>query len=388
MSLPEAEGVEWRDSFSVSAHAFSVEQRESTNDDVFALLRGDVPLTLMRGNVLFEDAAMMAIRQTVLRVAKTPVPVLVLGETGVGKDVIAAMLHELSPRANRPFVAINCASLPETLLETELFGHERGAFTGAIVAKPGLLEAAEGGTVFFDEIGDLPLALQAKLLRVFESREVTRLGALKPRNVDVRFVAATNRDLARDVSTGRFRQDLYYRMNCIGVTVPPLRERCADIVPLAKLFLESVRFRCEAADVRFSPAALSAMNAHTWPGNVRELKSAVERAAIFARGELIEPNDLGLPTASSGPAAAPPKRPSITQGPPEIETTPDLERERIVRALEACGGNQSRATRLLGMSRRTLVRKIAALGLPRPRASRPVHDHARDRDNAIRTIRQ
>src|SRR5688572_18149155 len=147
VSLPEAEGVEWRDSFSVSAHAFSVEQRESTNDDVFALLRGDVPLTLMRGNVLFEDAAMRAIRQTVLRVAKTRVPVLVLGETGVGKDVIAAMLHELSPRANRPFMAINCASLPETLLETELFGHERGAFTGAIVAKPGLLEAAEGGTV-------------------------------------------------------------------------------------------------------------------------------------------------------------------------------------------------------------------------------------------------
>jgi DNA-binding NtrC family response regulator len=377
-------------SLSVSAHAFSVEQRESTNDDVFALLRGDVPLTLMRGNVLFEDAAMMAIRQTVLRVAKTRVPVLVLGETGVGKDVIAAMLHELSPRANRPFLAINCASLPETLLETELFGHERGAFTGAIVAKPGLLEAAEGGTVFFDEIGDLPLALQAKLLRVFESREVTRLGALKPRNVDVRFVAATNRDLARDVSTGRFRQDLYYRMNCIGVTVPPLRERGADIVPLAKLFLESFRFRCEAADVRFSPAALSAMNAHTWPGNVRELKSAVERAAIFARGELIEPKDLGLPTARSGPAAAPPKRPSITQGPPEIETTPDLERERerIVRALEACGGNQSRAVRLLGISRRTLVRKIAALGLPRPRASRQVYDHARDRDNAIRTIRQ
>lgn len=373
MSPLEAEGVEFErdvirrlESFSVSARALSIEH-ESADDDLFALLRGDVPVTLRRGNVLFEDAAMKAIRETVLRVAKTPVPVLVLGETGVGKDVIAAMLHELSPRANRPFLAINCASLPETLLESELFGHERGAFTGAIAAKPGLLEAAEGGTVFFDEIGDLPLALQAKLLRVFESREVTRLGALKPRNVDVRFVAATNRDLARDISTGRFRQDLYYRLNCIGVTVPPLRERRADIVPLAELFLESVRFRCETTDVRFSPAALSAMNAHSWPGNVRELRSAVERAAIFARGELIEPNDLGLPTAGSGPAAAPA---SITQGPTEIETTPDLEREHIARALGACGGNQSRAARLLGISRRTLVRKIAALGLPRPRASR------------------
>ena len=177
--------------------------------------------------------------------------------------------------------------------------------------------------------------------------------------------------------------------------MPPLRERCVDIVPLAELFLESARFRFEAAHVRFSPAALSAMNAHTWPGNVRELKSAVERAAIFTRGELIEPNDLGLPTSGSGPAAAPPMLPSITQGPTEIEqgpaeieTTPDLEREHIVRALEACGGNQSRAARLLGISRRTLVRKIAALGLPRPRALRTVRDHSQARDNASRTTRQ
>jgi DNA-binding NtrC family response regulator len=351
----------------VSARVLSVVELESAGDGLFALLSGDAPVTLVRGKVLFEDPAMKAVEQTVLRVAKTPVSVLVLGETGVGKDVVSAMLHELSPRADGPFLAINCASLPETLLESELFGHERGAFTGAVAAKPGLLEAADGGTVFLDEVGDLPLALQAKLLRVFESREVTRLGALKPRKIDVRFVAATNRDLARDVSTGRFRQDLYYRLNAVGISVPPLRERRADIVPLAELFLESARFRFETADVRFSTAARSAMNAYPWPGNVRELKSAVERAAILTQAELIEPNDLGLPTSDSGPAAAPPLRPSVTQVPTELDTTPDLERERIVRTLEECGGNQSRAAKMLGISRRTLVRKISELGLPRPR---------------------
>ena len=195
------------DSFSVSARAVSVGPIESADDDLLALLCGDVPVALVRGNVLFEDAAMKAVRQTVLRVAKTPVPVLILGETGVGKDVIATMLHELSPRANQPFLAINCASLPETLLESELFGHERGAFTGAIAAKTGLLEAARRRHGIPRRDRRDAARLQAKLLRVFESREVTRLGALKPRNVDVRFVAATNRDLARDVATGRFRQD-------------------------------------------------------------------------------------------------------------------------------------------------------------------------------------
>ena len=184
----------------VSARVLSVEQIAAAGDGLFALLSGDAPIALVRGHVLFEDPVMKAVEQTVLRVAKTSVSVLVLGETGAGKDVIAAMLHELSPEADGPYLALNCASLPETLLESELFGYERGAFTGATSAKPGLLEAADGGTVFLDEIGDLPLALQAKLLRVFESHEVTRLGALKPRKVDVRFVAATNRDLARDVS--------------------------------------------------------------------------------------------------------------------------------------------------------------------------------------------
>jgi transcriptional regulator with GAF, ATPase, and Fis domain len=292
--------------------------------------------------------------------------VLVLGETGAGKDVIAAMLHELSTRAAKAFFALNCATLPEALLESELFGYERGAFTGASMSKPGLLEATDGGTVFLDEIGDLPLALQAKLLRVIESHEVTRLGALKPRTVDVRFVAATNRDLARDVSTGRFRQDLYYRLNGVTLTVPPLRERPTDIEPLARLFLDAARARFETGDVHFSPAALAALAAHDWPGNVRELKSTVERAALLARSRVIEPNDLGLPSGDASPAASAASIARVTQV-SELSSSLDSERERIVRTLQECGGNQSRAATMLGVSRRTLVRRISELGLPRPR---------------------
>jgi two-component system, NtrC family, response regulator AtoC len=322
-----------------------------------------VPVTLGRGKVVFEDAAMKALEQSVLRVAKTAVAVLILGETGAGKDVVATMLHETSPRASRPFVALNCASLPETLLESELFGYERGAFTGATTAKPGLLEAADGGTVFLDEVGDLPLVLQAKLLRVLEAREVTRLGAVKPRPVDVRFVAATNRNLAHAVSEGRFRQDLYYRLNAVTLSVPPLRERPADVAPLARLFLESACARFETGSKHFSAGSLATLTARAWPGNVRELKGVVERAVLLAPGEVIEPRDFGLPLSDVELRAS---RPNPTQI-DELAAS-DSERPRILRALEECGGNQSRAAKLLGVSRRTLVRKIAELGLPRPRS--------------------
>jgi two-component system, NtrC family, response regulator AtoC len=350
----------------VSARLLSPQQVERAGDGLRALLSGNGLRTLARGNVLLEDPAMKALEQTVLRVAKTSVNVLILGETGSGKDVVAAMLHELSGRPDKPFVALNCASLPEALVESELFGHERGAFTGATSAKPGLLEAADGGTVFLDEVGELALPLQAKLLRVIEAHEVTRLGALKPRAVDVRFVAATNLDLARHVANGRFRQDLYYRLNSVTLNVPPLRERPSEIAPLARLFLENACARFETGDVRFSPAAVAALAAHNWPGNVRELKSTVERGALLARAPTIEPADLGLPTSEAELDAAVSPRANVTQA-NELATSPAAERQRIIIALEECGGNQSRAAKALGISRRTLVRKIAQLGLPRPR---------------------
>jgi DNA-binding NtrC family response regulator len=318
------------------------------------------PVALERGKILFEDPGMRALERTIVRLAGAPVSVLVLGETGAGKDVVAGMLHEFSPRANRPFLALNCASLPEALLESELFGHERGAFTGAVASKPGLLEGADGGSVFLDEVGDLPLSLQAKLLRVVETREVTRLGALKPRAIDVRFIAATNHELARDVAEGRFRRDLYYRLNSVTLTVPPLRDRPCEIEPLARLFLEEACIHFEAGDIRFSVDAIAALCAHSWPGNVRELKSTVERAALLACGRCIEPADLQFCLADEEPISRSIARSEATYG------TAD-ERARIMRALDECGGNQSRAAKLIGMPRRTLVRKIALLGLPRPR---------------------
>jgi two-component system, NtrC family, response regulator AtoC len=358
--------IGWSVAAEVRARVVTASDVEKAGDGLKTFLSGEAPLTLVRGKVIFEDPAMKALEQDVRRVAPASVNVLILGETGAGKDVVAAMLHELSTRANKPFLGFNCASVPESLLESELFGYERGAFTGAAAAKAGLLESADGGTVFLDEVGDLPLPLQAKLLRVIESREVTRIGSLKPRIVDVRFVAATNHDLAKRVSAGSFRQDFFYRLNSVTLRVPPLRERPTEIEPLARLFLENARTRFEIPDIRFSSAALSALSSHAWPGNVRELKSAVERAALLAKARIIEPSDLGLTTPISAAAVSLGRGPNITEL-EGLSSDENAERERIVRALEQCGGNQSRAAKQLGMSRRTLVRKIAQLQLPRPR---------------------
>ena len=335
--------------------------------DLPLLFATEVPLALNGGKVIFQAPSMVALKRALARVAPASVNVLVLGETGAGKDIVASFLHELSPRAARRLVGINCASLPDALLESELFGHERGAFTGATSAKPGLLETAEGGTVFLDEIGDLPSSLQAKLLRVIESCEVTRLGGLVPRRIDVRFVAATNRDLEADVAAGRFRQDLYFRLNTVTVTVPPLRERREEIEPLAHLFLTDAQTRFDLPPLRLSPSAIDALEAHPWPGNVRELKHVMERAALLATGEIIGPMSLHLPTSVDVPQQmkiAPP----TPEGFSAREITALLpERERIEHALAASAGNQSRAAEALGIPRRTLVRKIAQLGIPRPR---------------------
>ena len=336
--------------------------------DLRALLDASPPVALDRGSAIFQVPAMVALKRTLIRVAPAPVNVLVLGETGAGKDVVASLLHELSPRAAKRFVGLNCASFPEALIESELFGHERGAFTGAASAKAGLLEAADGGTVFLDEIGELPAPMQAKLLRVIETSEVTRLGGVAPRRIDVRFVAATNRDLEAEVAAGRFRRDLYFRLNTVTVTVPPLRERRAEIEPLARLFLENARRRFNLPAVDLSGDALEALEAHTFPGNVRELRNLMERAALLATGGLIEPAHLSLPGAEA-------ERPRTTIGVAPLEAAAraadaegdDEERARIERALSEAAGNQSRAAEVLGIPRRTLVRRIARLGIRRPR---------------------
>jgi two-component system, NtrC family, response regulator AtoC len=351
----------------VDAWLAKVDELDVSEEALQSRLSGSVPLALQRGNIVIRDPAMEALKKTVARVASAPVSVLILGETGVGKDVVASMVHELSSRASRPFVRLNCASLPEPLLESELFGHERGAFTGAVASKAGLVETAEGGTVFLDEVGDLPGPLQAKLLLVIESKAVLRVGALRPRTVDVRFLSATNRDLAVDVAAGRFRKDLYYRLNTVIVTVPPLRERQVEIEPLARLFLADACARFDRAGMSFSPGALDSLTSYAWPGNVRELKNVVERAVLLTPELSIEPEHLALGVEAAAPSAAP-RAIARTDAPgnPPLDDV-EAERFRIASALAECAGNQSRAAKVLGIARRTLVRRIADLGLPRPR---------------------
>jgi len=356
--------------------------------------------------------AIDALRPLLERVAPTQINVLILGETGVGKEVLARLIHELSPRGSRPMSCLNCAAFSENLLESELFGHERGAFTGAVQAKPGLLEAAQGGTVLLDEIGELPLALQAKLLRVVEHRQVTRLGGLAPRSIDVRFLAATNRDLEAEVARGAFRSDLYFRLNGVALVLPPLRERAGEIVQLALAFVEQFARQSNRPRVpRISQAALGVLERYTWPGNVRELRNVIERALMLCPSDVIDLEHLPLeklgrtlplaraleppplvvhpahritPTMPSLPSAPP--RPSSLpspgayslsslDGPHAVQSsspralTPEelVERDRIARVLEACVGNQTHAAQELGLTRRALITRIERYCLPRPR---------------------
>ncbi|WP_437524550.1 sigma 54-interacting transcriptional regulator [Sorangium sp. So ce726] len=263
--------------------------------------------------------AMLALYEQAARAARSPISVLILGETGVGKEVLARTLHARSPRSSGPYLELNCAALPPSLLEGELFGHEKSAFTGASHARPGLLEAAHGGTLFLDEIGELPLAFQAKLLRVLEDRKVLRIGGRTPRRLDLRFVAATNRDLEAEIARGAFRQDLYFRLNGISLVVPPLRERIAEIGPLAGRFLEEAcRQLDQRGTPRISPEALAALEAYSWPGNVRELRNVIERAAVLCAGELVLPADLPphLMNGAAPPSSGAASRPSGTIPPP------------------------------------------------------------------------
>ena len=384
------------------------------------------------------STGMQHLYRLVDNVAQSNITVIVRGETGSGKEIVSEEIHKRSARANGPLVKLNCAALPEHLLEGELFGYERGAFTGATQAKAGLIESADGGTLFLDEIGEMPLATQAKLLRVVESREVMRLGSLRPKTVDVRFVAATHRDLEEMVARGMLRQDLYYRIAGVSLVVPPLRERVEEIPKLASDFV--TRFCAEAhrPAIPISGQAMAILKSYAWPGNVRELRNVIERAVVFCKGTAIAPEHLGLPvdrlsrppgrlsgvpgsapasnrppnlppthpsyqapasgrpsqpqqpayggatafgaTSLDQPTTAPPFAPQGPQGPPndhgatmalgsgslphEMEA---LERQRILDALARCGGNQTQAAEMLGISRRTLLRRLDEYAVPRPR---------------------
>lgn len=346
----------------------------------------DAASATVAASPVVEDEAMKSLYELVSRVAHGSINVLLLGETGVGKEVVARAVHFRSNRNGRAFVALNCAAFSETLLESELFGHERGAFTGANAAKPGLLETADGGTVLLDEVGELSLASQAKLLRALEEKRVFRLGSLKARPVDVRFVSATNRNLAHEVEVGRFRRDLYYRLNGVTLDIPPLRDRPSEVAPLARRYVRVFAARLGRSVPELQPESLAALSAHTWPGNIRELRNVIERAVLLCADAPIGPEHLRLtndePAKSSRAAAetdphGPESRPDDTERFPLPEPTAEpaslksematLEREKILAALDECGGNQTRAAKLLGMSRNTLIRKLDRYGIPRPR---------------------
>ena len=319
------------------------------------------------GGVVLRDPAMGKLYAEAARVARASINVLILGETGVGKEVLARAIHAHSARAKGPFMGVNCAALAESLLESELFGSEKGAFTGA-QARAGLFEAANGGTVFLDEIGELPLGMQAKLLRVLEERVVTRLGSTRSRPIDVRFVAATNRDLDADSLQGRMRSDLYFRINGVSLLIPPLRERPLDIEALAKSFLSACCRDLERPfPVTLSATTLDVLRKHTWPGNVRELRNAIERAAVISTETTILPEDLppSLLAALRTDRAQPSSSPSNLKA--EMKS---LERERILETLRLCDGNQSEAARRLGIPRRTLVTRLTEFGMTRRRSSR------------------
>lgn len=380
--------------------------------------------------------AMDRLRRLVERVADSDISIVIHGETGVGKEVMAKEIHRLSPRHDKPFVGLNCAALTETLLESELFGHERGAFSGAVATKPGLFEVADKGTVFLDEIGEMSPAIQAKLLRVLEERTVLRVGGLHPRTIDVRFLAASHRDLEEEVTEGRLRQDLYFRLNGITVEIPPLRERTSEIATLANAFIkEACRRNKRDVVPTLGRDALMLFERYAWPGNIRELRNIVERAVLLSTDGKItaehlpadrlqrhrahqplprtpSPAQLSSPAVARSDGSHRPRglsrpiddgryqsfdedsdvrtRPSMrrasrpntgfdedTQGTEPITSRPpsenlkdavsDLERQRIMDALRSCGGNQTKAAEMLGISRRTLVNRLDQYNLPRPR---------------------
>jgi two-component system response regulator AtoC len=336
---------------------------------IVALLQGVAPdsaKTINDG----DSGAMERVRKLCDKVALGTLSVLILGETGVGKEVLAERLHAKSPRREKPFLRLNCAALSESLFESELFGHERGAFTGAVATKQGLLETANGGTVFLDEVGELTPSMQVKLLRVIERREVLRVGGLKSTAIDVRFVSATHRDLTGEVKTGGFRADLYFRLNGISLTVPALRERRSEIESLAREFASETCKAGHLPEVEIPRETVAALERYDWPGNIRELRNVMERAVLLSTDGEVLPAHLGLADAADsdgGPDSLP-----FAAGPAAAGGTLDaaVERDRILAALWKNGGNQSITAKQLGVSRRTLLKKLDKYGIARPQKGR------------------
>jgi transcriptional regulator with PAS, ATPase and Fis domain len=308
------------------------------------------------------SASMLEVYRLAERAAQSPVPVLVLGETGTGKELVARSVHDASARRNGPFKAVNCAAIPATLAENVLFGHERGAFTGADQLRKGLFEEAHGGTVFLDEVGDLAPSAQASLLRALETKTVCRLGSTRELEVDVRLIAATHCDLEAMIAEKTFRADLYHRLNLFTIRVPSLRERPEDVVPLAEYFLERARREFRASVASLSAEALAALARHRWPGNVRELRNAIERAAVVGTGSAVELGDLPE-SLRGGQRDSERPSPSGESELPFGERVREYEIELIESAIERANGNQTLAARHLGMPLRTLVHKLGAYGL-------------------------
>jgi len=310
--------------------------------------------------ILGRSAKMKDVFQIMRQVAPTDVTVLITGESGTGKELVATALHQNSRRSKAPFVALNCAALPESLLESELFGHERGAFTGATGRKIGRLEYAHGGTLFLDEVGDMPLSTQVKMLRVLEQREIVRVGGNEPIPVDIRLLAATNKNLMEEVVERRFREDLYFRLKVVAIDLPPLRERAEDVPILVDAFVRELAARHDRPIRGCSPEVMAVLMAQPWPGNVRELRNVVENMVVTGSHEVLELSDL--PPALRA-EQAPPGRPGPPGGLLAGRSAEDVEREHIAQTLELVDGNRAKAARMMGIGERTLYRKIKAYGL-------------------------
>jgi DNA-binding NtrC family response regulator len=342
-----------------------------------ARLRKEVARPYRFENIIGKSAPMQDVFALIRRLSGSSANVLITGESGTGKELVARALHFNSPRAKKQFVAVNCAAIPDTLLESELFGYKRGAFTDARSDRQGMFVEADGGTIFLDEIGDLTPQLQAKLLRVLQERELRPLGAARPEKVDVRVLSATNRDLAQRMREGAFREDLFYRLNVIEVMLPPLRDRAEDVLPLADHFLAEAGQRSGKRIVGFTQAALKIALAYPWPGNVRELENVVERAVALAEGDQITPEDL--PSQVRERRSSDVLAGALARG----LTLAELEREYINRVLQAEGGNKTRAAQRLGLDRKTLYRKLEEYGRAPGEAGAPqemVEDRQSERE--------
>ncbi|HNY31780.1 MAG TPA: sigma-54 dependent transcriptional regulator [Fibrobacteria bacterium] len=315
-----------------------------------------------RFRIVGASGVLRSVQALITQVAPTRTTVLIQGESGTGKELVARAIHDSSPRADRPFVKVNCAALPESLFESELFGHEKGAFTGALKSQRGKFEIADSGTLLLDEISEMPLPMQAKLLRVLQEREIPKIGSESEIPVDVRIICSTNRDLAHEVEAGKFRADLFYRLNVIAIHVPALRERKEDIPELARWFLQRYNRENGFSVEGFSESALDRLRTHSWPGNIRELENAVQRAVVLTQSGTIQVASLGLdpqsrPTAQQAPSAAPP--PTAPElDPSQSITIGEMERRMIFASLERLGGNRTRAAEQLGISIRTLRNKL------------------------------